>query len=248
LNITIDKQSAVPYYHQVKEAVKTLIASGELKPGDMLSSEFSLSDQLGISRLVVHRAYRELVTEGLLIRKRAEGTFVSLPIKRSYAVVGPLFSLSENLAKEGLKASNKILKQEVIPADAEIRGELRLPEGARVVHLYNLRLADELPFAVEHMYFSAERFPALAEIDMNDRSTYATLDKLYDALPQEALDLITAGAATHEEAKQLGINKGTPVMRVKRMSTDRQGLPVEYTQIVFHAERYQFAARMQRTG
>ena len=96
------------------------------------------------------------------------------------------------------------------------------------------------------MYFSAERFPALAEIDMNNRSTYATLEAVYDALPQEALDLITAGSATHEEAKQLGINKGAPVMRVKRMSTDRQGLAVEYTKIVFHAERYQFAARMQR--
>jgi GntR family transcriptional regulator len=248
LNIIVNKQSAIPYYHQVKEAVKGLVASGELKPGDMLPSEFNLSEQLGVSRLVVHRAFRELVTEGLLIRKRAKGTFVSLPIKRSYTVVGPLFSLSENLAKDGMAASNKILKQEIMQSSEEIRGELRLPEGANVVHLYNLRLADELPFAVEDMYFSAERFPALAEIDMNNRSTYATLEAVYDALPQEALDLITAGSATHEEAKQLGINKGAPVMRVKRMSTDRQGLPVEYTKIVFHAERYQFAARMQRTA
>jgi DNA-binding GntR family transcriptional regulator len=64
LNIIVDKQSAVPYYHQVKEAVRALIASGELKPGDMLSSEFSLSEQVGISRLVVHRAYRELSQRG----------------------------------------------------------------------------------------------------------------------------------------------------------------------------------------
>ncbi len=227
--------------------MKALISCGDLKPGDMLPSEFNLSEQLGISRLVVHRAFRELVTEGLLIRKRAIGTFVSPSIKRSYTVVGPLFSLSENLAKDGLVASNKVLKQEVIPAGEEIRAELRLPEGAAVVHLHNLRLADGLPFAVEDMYFSAERFPALGEMDMNNRSTYATLGELYDALPQEALDLITAGSATHEEAKQLGINKGAPVMRVTRMSADRQGLPVEYTKIVFHAERYQFAARMQRT-
>ena len=67
MKITVNKQSAIPYYHQVKEAVKTLIASGELKPGDMLPSEFSLSEQLDISRLVVHRAFRELVTEGLLV-------------------------------------------------------------------------------------------------------------------------------------------------------------------------------------
>src|SRR5512136_3397375 len=111
--IIVNKQSAVPYYYQVKEAVKALIACGELKPGDMLPSELSLSEQLGISRLVVHRAYRELVTEGLLIRKRAKGTFVSPPLKRDYNVDGPLSSTSEQLLKMGLEPANTILAQEL---------------------------------------------------------------------------------------------------------------------------------------
>jgi GntR family transcriptional regulator len=246
LNITIDKQSAVPYYHQVKVAVKALIANGDLKPGDMLSSEFSLSEQIGISRLVVHRAYRELVTEGLLIRKRAKGTFVSPPNKRSYTVVGPLFSMTENLVKDGLEPSNKVLLQEVIPASQEVRHEIRLPEGARVIHLRTLRMAKQLPFAIEEMYFPFDRFPSLADLDLNNRSIYTTLDTIYNAHPQEALDIITAGSASHEEAVLLGVNKGAPVMRVKRVSTDIQGLPIEYSQVVFHAERYQFMARVQR--
>jgi GntR family transcriptional regulator len=248
LNIIFNKQSAVPYYHQIKEALKALITGGELKPGDMLPSEFSLSEQLGISRLVVHRAYRELVTEGLLIRKRAKGTFVAPPIKRSYMVTGPLFSMTENLSADALEPSNKILLQEVIPAVEEIRNELKLPEGAQVIHLRNLRLAKQLPFAIEEMYFHFDRFPALANLDLNNCSVYVTLEELYDAHPQEALDLITAGSATGQEAGLLGINKGAPVMRLKRISTDRLGLTVEYSKVVFHADRYQFVARMQRTG
>ena len=104
MNITVDKQSAVPYYVQVKEGVKALIGAGALNPGDMLATEFGLSEQLQISRLVVHRAYRELVTEGLLIRKRAKGTFVSPPSQRRYTVVGPLFSLTEDMTRDGLTA------------------------------------------------------------------------------------------------------------------------------------------------
>jgi GntR family transcriptional regulator len=246
MNITVDKNSAIPYYVQVKEGVKALIGRGRLKPGDMLTTEFSLSEQLGISRLVVHRAYRELVTEGFLIRKRAKGTFVAPPSHRSYAVVGPLFSATENLARDGLKTSNRILKQEIVPADAEISGELRLPEKTRVVHLCNLRLVDELPFSIEDMYLPADRFPKLVEMDLNDRSIYSTLEELYDAHPQEALDIVTAGAATRDEARLLGINKGAPVMRLRRTSVDRRGLPVEYSKLVFHAERYQFVARVQR--
>jgi GntR family transcriptional regulator len=246
--ITINKQSVVPYYHQVKEAVKALISSNELKPGDMLPSEFHLSEQLGISRLVVHRAYRELVSEGLLIRKRAKGTFIAPPINRSYTVVGPLFSMTENLSRDGLEPSNKVLLQEVIPASPEARNELKLPEEARIVHLRTLRMAKELPYAIEEMHFPYDRFPALASLNLKNLSVYATLERMYDAHPQEALDLITASSATHEEATLLGLNKGAPVMRLKRVSTDRQGLVMEFTKVVFHADRYQFVARLQRTG
>jgi GntR family transcriptional regulator len=248
MNITIDRASAVPYYLQVKDAVKNLVAGGELQPGDMLTTELALSEQLGISRLVVHRAYRELVAEGLLTRKRAKGTFVSPPVDRSYAVVGPLFGLTEKMAHYGMKSSNRILVQELIPGNEELQEQLRLGKGGGVVHLYNLRLVGELPLCVEDVYLPADRFPKLADIDMNNRSLYSTLDKLYDAHPEEALDVVSAGAATREEAQLLGINRGAPVMRVKRTSTDRHGLPVEYSKVVFHAERYQVVARVRRTG
>ena len=248
MNMRIDRQSAVPYYVQVKEAVRRLIASGALRPGDMLTTEFALSEQLGISRLVVHRAYRELVAEGLLLRKRAKGTFVAPPVDRSYTVVGPLFGITEDMAREGMKASNRILVQEVVAAGEEIGGELRLSGGDRVVHLYNLRLVGDLPFAVEDLYLPAERFPKLADMDLNDRSLYATLEALYDAHPQEALDVISAGSATRQEAELLDVHRGAPVMRVRRTSTDRRGMPVECSKVVFHAERYQVVARVRRDG
>jgi GntR family transcriptional regulator len=111
-----------------------------------------------------------------------------------------------------------------------------------------LRLVDGLPLAIEDMCLPAERFPALFDLDWNDRSVYATLDAMYDAHPQEAIDVITAGAASRDEAKLLGINKGAPVMRNQRTATDRRGLPVEYSRVVFHAERYHFVARVQRPG
>jgi GntR family transcriptional regulator len=151
------------------------------------------------------------------------------------------------LAQDGTKPTNRILTQEVIPAGEEQRRELRLPLRARVVHLCNLRLVNGLPFAIEDMYFSADRFPALAEMDMNNRSVYTALEQKYDAHPQEAQDVVTAGPATREEARLLGITKGAPVMRLRRTSTDLRGRLVEYSKVVLHAERYQFVARVQRS-
>ena len=247
MKIRFSKQSELPYYQQVKEGIKALISSGELKPGELLSREFDLSGQLGISRLVVNRAYRELVSEGVLIRKRARGTFVAPPVRRNYLVTGPLFSMTENLAADALEPSNQILVQEVIESSEEIVNELKLAEGAQVIHLRNLRLSKQLPFSVEEMYLSYERFPALADLDLNNCSIYDTLERLYEARPQEALDQITAGLATAQEGKLLGVNKGAAVMRLKRTSTDRAGQPVEYRKVVFHSDRYHFTAHMQRT-
>jgi len=247
MNIRIDKTSAIPFYYQIKQAVRAEIAAGSLKPGDMLPTEVSLSEQLGISRLVVHRALRELVTEGLLIRQRGKGTFVAPPARRGYTVVGPLFSMTESLARDGLSPQNHILIQETIPASEAVSKELTLQERAPVLHLYSLRLVDGLPLAIEDMYLPADRFPELGGLDWNNRSVYATLDKLYDAHPYEALDLVAAGSATRDEARLLGIIKGAPVMRVDRTSTDRNGLPVEFSKVVFHAERYQFVARVKRS-
>jgi len=247
LNFTIDKQSAVPYYHQVKEQVKALIASGELKPGDCLPGEYSLSEQLGISRLVVHRAMRELVTEGLLIRMRAKGTFVAPVMKHRFMVTGPLFSTTEDLSIDALQPSNQVLLQEVIAASEEVRVSLQLPTGASVICLKNLRLAKGLPFAIEEIFLSYDRFPSMANLNLNNYSLYAALEKNYHAYPQESLDLISADSASRDEARLLGINTGAPVMRVVRTSTDREGKPVEYTRIIFHAGRYQLVARMYRT-
>ena len=121
-----------------------------------------------------------------------------------------------------------------------------MPLGASVIHLRNLRYASRLPFAIEDTYLSYERFPDLLKVDFKDRSLYAELEKSYDAHPQDALDLLSVGAATSEEAGLLGIHKNAPVMRVERNSTDKRGQPVEFTRSVFHAERIQFVARMRR--
>ena len=246
LKLDFDKQSAVPFYQQVKDSIRGLILSGGLKPGDMLPSEFNLSGQLGISRLVIHRAYRELVAEGLLVRQRARGTFVLPSSKRTHVVDGPLFSMTESLRQDGLEPSNKILLQKVVPVSGEAWKELKLAPKARVIHIRSLRFVRDLPLAVEDMYFPFERFPALAKADLNNRSVYLALEELYGVHPQDALDVISAEAASAEYAALLGVNKGAPVMRVRRVATDSKGLAVEFSAVTFHAGRYQLALRVHR--
>lgn len=55
-------------YEQVKQYIRNTIESGERRAGDRIPSELDLVESLGVSRMTVNRALRELTNEGLLTR------------------------------------------------------------------------------------------------------------------------------------------------------------------------------------
>ncbi|MDO8588057.1 MAG: GntR family transcriptional regulator [Armatimonadota bacterium] len=70
-------ESTLPGYRRVKQILIQQITEGRMKPGDRITSERALAESLGISRLTVARAIKELVNDGLLMRRRGSGTYVS---------------------------------------------------------------------------------------------------------------------------------------------------------------------------
>ena len=62
---------------QIVDWVHDLLESGELAPGEKLSSENELCSMFGLSRQTVRHAIGILEEEGLLIRRRGSGTYIS---------------------------------------------------------------------------------------------------------------------------------------------------------------------------
>ena len=75
--ITVDKLSDTPLYLQLRDAVITGIASGELRPGDALPSVRSLAEDLGINLHTVNKAYATLRDEGYVIMLGRRGAYVA---------------------------------------------------------------------------------------------------------------------------------------------------------------------------
>lgn len=73
---SIDFNSHVPVYKQIKEKIKSMIVTGKLKKGTFVPSIRSLAKDLGVNLNTVSRAYRELVMEGILKVVRGEGYMV----------------------------------------------------------------------------------------------------------------------------------------------------------------------------
>ena len=69
----------LPRYSRVKRMITDRIDSGEWQPRHRIPSESELVRDLGVSRMTINRALRELTLDGRLIRVQGVGTFVATP-------------------------------------------------------------------------------------------------------------------------------------------------------------------------
>ena len=76
MHIIIANQSGSPIYDQIKQQVKEMILTGELKEGDALPSIRQLAKDLHISVITTSRAYTELEQEGFIATMQGKGCFV----------------------------------------------------------------------------------------------------------------------------------------------------------------------------
>ena len=77
MQIHISSNDGVPIYLQIVNQVKYLVASGRLSPGEELPPIRVLAEQLLVNPNTVARAYRELETAGVVVKRRTAGTYVS---------------------------------------------------------------------------------------------------------------------------------------------------------------------------
>jgi len=75
--ITVDHESPVPPYEQVREQVRAQVEAGELSPGTKLPTVRRLAADLGLAANTVARAYRELEALGVIETRGRAGSVVS---------------------------------------------------------------------------------------------------------------------------------------------------------------------------
>jgi GntR family transcriptional regulator len=209
-----------------------VMATHELQPGDPVPSERELCDRFGVSRMTVRQAVDALAVQGLLQRVQGSGTFVARP-KVDLQV--RLTSFSEEMRRRGMTPSVRNLRAEEIPASSGVARALELSTGDPVVHLHQLRLADDEPMSVEHTWLPAVLVPGLLD-DGPPASLYVALERR-GILPTWGEDSVDAGDADPEEARLLGIPSGRSVLRIARRAFNAD-VSVEYSRSVYRSDRY----------
>jgi len=83
LPLQLQPESHIPLYVQLRDQLRALVHSGDLRSGDRIPASRELAGQLGVHRTTVANAYAELESEGLIEGHVGRGTFIcGAPVKQ----------------------------------------------------------------------------------------------------------------------------------------------------------------------
>ena len=77
----IEPNSPVPIFRQIADGVRSDVAAGIYRAGDLIPSVRALATALLVNHNTVHRAYEQLEREGLIVGKKGIGMVVSADSK-----------------------------------------------------------------------------------------------------------------------------------------------------------------------
>lgn len=225
-------------YLTVKDALLQDIRAGELNESEVLPSERELCERFGVSRVTVRKAVEELEEEGVIYRFQGKGTFVKNPQKITQ-VLSRLTSFTEDMQAQHMKPSSKILFTECTAANEDVAEKLGLAVGSKVIHLRRLRLADDIPMAIETIYLDYHLLrPVLT--DFSEGSLYAFMRDRLGIVPTRAVQSIEVAKLVRWEAELLDNVDLNFALLMKRQTFDGAEQPIEYVISKYRADRYKF--------
>ncbi|QQZ09987.1 GntR family transcriptional regulator [Heyndrickxia vini] len=233
----INKESPIPIYYQIQEHIRENINQQKWVKGEAIPSERILTEQFGVSRMTIRQAVQGLVDEGILMRKRGSGTFVSnekveQPLKE-------ITSFTKLMEQRGMKASSKITVFSIRkPNDGEAE-KLQINLDADVYHIERIRLGDDIPIAIETSIVPCSIAEGLKEEDIQ-HSLYEFIEVKKGYQLGDAKQSIEAIGATERISKLLDIPVDSPILQIERVANLRSGTPLEYVRSQYAGSRFKF--------
>jgi GntR family transcriptional regulator len=213
-----------PLYQQVRETLTQRIADGRWKAGQIVPSEMQIAAELGVSQGTVRKALDDMTAAQFLVRRQGRGTFVATHDEAR--ILFQFFKLKPDNA-DGLFPESEVLGVADAPASAEEAAKLGLFKGEPVIRIRRVRSLAGQRCIVETIVLAAAVFDGLqqGEIPNNLYNTYAERFGVTIAGGHETLKAV---AASPDDARDLGLPVGAPLLLIDRVATSIGGRPMEW--------------------
>ena len=241
----VDHKSPLPYYVQVKEALREQILHGDWKVGDQLPGEGELCEVFEVSRTVIRQALKELVYEGLIVRQKGKGTFVAEP-KISESLVQRLTGFHQDMVDRGYTPTSQVLTQQAARASPKVAAYLEIKAGSQVIEIERLRYVQGEPITLVTTYLPYTLCPKLLHEDLSQQSLYTILEEKCGLVITRGHRTLEAVPASEREAHLLQVEKGAPLIKLDSVSYLEDGTPLEYYLALHRGDRSRFEVELVR--
>jgi GntR family transcriptional regulator len=226
-------------HEEIAEELRRAIDREDYAVGSLLPAETELAARYGVSRGTVRQAVAALTAEGL-IGSRQGARRVVLAGRRSQSFA-ELRSFAQWARAMGREATGHVVASEHRPATAEDSVRLQLGAGTRVLHVLRIRGLDGEPVLLERTVYADWIAPAVERIEPECPSVTQRLledEGLVFAYGEHMIDAVAAGA---RDAELLGVRRTSPLLRVRRVTTTREGRPVEWSDDRYRSDAVSFS-------
>src|SRR6266516_5223287 len=204
-------------YLRIAAELRQQVAHGRLAPGHLLPSESALADEHAVSRVTVRKALAQLKEEGIVDSRQGFGWYVvGTPLRQS---LRDLTTIERHVRAAGREPSREIVRFSFRDTPAALAGVLTTD---LVLEIARIDRVNGQAFAAATVWARADLAADLSPRALEKRP-------LSDQLGVElggATQVITAVGASKEDAEQLGVPKGAPLLRVQRTTRDVSGRAV----------------------
>jgi GntR family histidine utilization transcriptional repressor len=234
----LPRDTARPLYQQIKDAILDKVRSGVWLPGERLPSENKLVSELGVSRMTITRALRELTEQGHLQRVHGVGTFVARP--QRHASLIELRNIADEIRERGMLYRAEVLRLEQTECDAALADSMESAPGAAVFHIELVHYQDRQPIQLEDRYVNPEMAPGFLAADFERVTpTQYLIDRIR---PEEMEHIVQATLPDPVSCRHLGIPDNEPCLRLLRRTWSR-GRVVTAVSLLYPSSRYDLGAR-----
>ncbi|MEU7169450.1 GntR family transcriptional regulator [Streptomyces morookaense] len=226
-------------YEEIADGLRRAIDAEEYPVGARLPSESELAARYGVSRGTVRQAVAALTSEGM-IGSRQGARRVVLAGRRSQSFT-ELRSFAQWARSMGHTATGQVISSTRRPATAEDCARLHLTEGADVLHVLRVRSLDGERVLLERTVYADWIAPDVERLDPACESVTQQLYETTGLVFSYGEHLIDAVAAGTADAAHLGVRRGSPLLRVRRVTTTRTGRPVEWSDDRYRSDAVNFS-------
>lgn len=234
----IDKAAPEPLYQQIKNTIQAKIRSGDWSAGQKLPSENDLVEALGVSRMTVHRALRELTHDGLINRVHGLGSFVAETPRHASLI--ELKDIAIEIEEGGKRHWSLVLSLSCETPDPEIASQMQVQAGKAIYFLNAVHYQDDIPIQLESRYVNPDLVPDFLEQDFSRFTSTSYLLKQFQ--PDEMEHIVRAVMPDEQAREALLITSSEPCLQLSRRTWKNQQV-VTHVTMTYPSSRYDLGAR-----